>query len=144
MMRCGCLQSRKKFQSSAACAGHAKHECKHADFSNYVNAMNQVQEKVAAVIHNNDLNDLDAVTQQAMQAPVPDARAAELRSRLLVILSKLAAAAAAASPPPQTDRGRPPMLDQKLIDEYNEWRKEYDEWLKGAVKDYTQRRKIHI
>jgi len=69
-------------------------------FVNYINAMNQVQEKMSAVQHNNDLSNLEQVTQKAMEAPVPDARAAELRLRLLVILSKAAAAAAEASPPP--------------------------------------------
>src|SRR6185369_7531708 len=105
-------------------------------YLNYVNAMNQVQEKVAAVIHNNDLSNTDLVTQSALQAPVPDARAAELRLRLLEILSRLASAAAAASPPPENKPGRPPVLDQKLVDEYTNWRKEYDQWLKGAVKTY--------
>ena len=106
-------------------------------FRNYWNAMNQVQEKVSAVIHANDLSNLEQVTQNAMQAPVPDARAAELRFRLLDILSRLAAAAAEASPPPETAPGRPPVLDRKLIDEYTNWRKEYDEWLKVATKTYT-------
>lgn len=90
-------------------------------FLNYVSAMNQVQEKVSAVIHNNDLNDVPAVTQRAMQAPVPDARAGELRTRLLVILSNL------------TNTPK----DQKLVDEYGQWRKEYEEWLKGASKTYA-------
>jgi membrane associated rhomboid family serine protease len=106
-------------------------------FLNYVNAMNHVQEKVAAVIHNNDLSNLEAITESAMQAPVPDARASELRQQLLEILSRLAAAAAEASPPPENGPRRPPALDQKLVDEYTNWRKEYDEWLKGAAKAYT-------
>jgi membrane associated rhomboid family serine protease len=106
-------------------------------FLNYVNAMNHVQEKVAAVIHNNDLSNLEAITESAMQAPVPDARASELRQRLLEILSRLAAAAAEASAPPENGPRRPPALDQKLVDEYTNWRKEYDEWLKGAAKAYT-------
>ena len=103
-------------------------------FLSYINVMNKVQEKVARVIHKNDLSDLEAVTQQALQAPVPDQRAAELRGQLLDILSKLAAAAASASPPPA---GQPPQLDQNLITAYTEWRKEYDEWLRGAAKTYT-------
>jgi hypothetical protein len=108
-------------------------------FLNYINAMNQVQEKVSAVIHANDLSNLEQVTQSAMQAPVPDARAAELRLRLLNILSRLAAAAAEASPPPPENApGRPPVLDQKLVDEYTNWRKEYDEWLKVAARTYTE------
>jgi hypothetical protein len=53
-----------------------------------------------------------------------------------VILARLASAAAAASPSPENKTARPPALDQKLVDEYTNWRKEYDEWLKGAAKTY--------
>ena len=104
-------------------------------FVNFINAMNHVQEKLSAVTHNNDLSNLEVVTQNAMEAPVPDARAAELRDRLLTILSKAAAAAAEASPP-ANQPARPPQLDQKLNDEINEWNKEYNEWLKGPAKAY--------
>src|SRR5215216_5662722 len=48
-------------------------------FLNYVSAMNQVQEKVSAVIHNSDVTGVAQVTEKAMQTPVPDARAGELR-----------------------------------------------------------------
>jgi membrane associated rhomboid family serine protease len=106
-------------------------------FLSYIIAMNRAQEKVAAVIYKNDLSDLETVTDQTLQAPVPDARASELRTTLLVILSKLAAAAAAASPSPANSTERPPQLDQKLVDEFNQWRKEYNEWLKGAAQTYT-------
>ena len=111
-------------------------------YLNYLNAMNQVQEKVAAVVHNSDLSNLELVTQNAMQAPVPDARAGELRDRLVVILSKLASAAASSSPSPEPSPANgaerpPPQLDQKLVDEYTDWRKDYDEWLKRAAKIYT-------
>jgi len=105
-------------------------------FVNYINAMNQVQEKMSAVQHNNDLSNLEQVTQKAMEAPVPDARAAELRLRLLVILSKAAAAAAEASPPPANQPQRPPQLDQQLNDELEQWKKEYNEWLAGPAKAY--------
>lgn len=105
-------------------------------FRTYVSAMSQVQEKVSAVIYNNDLNNVPAVTQSAMQAPVPDAHAGELRSRLLIILSNLTNAAAAASPA-QNGPGRPPKLDQKLLDEYEKWKKDYEEWLKGPAKVYA-------
>lgn len=106
-------------------------------FLNYVGTMNQVQEKIAAVIHNNDVSDVAAVTQTAMQAPVPDARATELRNQLLTILSKLAEAVPAESPSPDSEPGRPPQLDQKVMDEYKQWQKDYDVWLKGAAKTYT-------
>jgi rhomboid protease GluP len=103
-------------------------------FLSYISAMNRAQEKVAAVIYKNDLSDLEQVTEQTLQAPGPDARATELRTTLLVILAKLAAAAAEANPSP---RNSPAQLDQKLVDEFNQWRKEYNEWLKGAAKTYT-------
>src|SRR5262249_46430151 len=105
-------------------------------FVNYINAMNQVQEKLSAVIHNNDVSNVEVITQRAMEAPVPDARAAELRFRLLVILSKAASAAAAASPSPQNQPARPPQSDQELIEELDQWNKEYNEWLKGPAKAY--------
>ena len=106
-------------------------------FLNYVGTMNQVQEKIAAVIHNNDVSDVAAVTQTALQAPAPDTRATELRNQLLGILSKLAGAVAAASPATDNGPRRPPQLDQTVVDQYKEWQKEYDVWLKGAAKTYT-------
>ena len=96
------------------------------NFLNYVSAMTQVQEKVSAAIHNNDVNDVPAVTQRAMQAPVPDARAGELRTRLLVILSSLTNGNASGQKP-----------DQKTVDQYAQWTKEYEEWLKSAAKSYA-------
>jgi rhomboid protease GluP len=106
-------------------------------FLNYLAAMNRLQEKTAAVIYKNDLSDLEPTTEQALHAPVPDQRAMELRTTLLVILSKLAAAAASASPSPKNSPERPPQLDQKLIDDVKQWQKEYNAWLKGAAKTYT-------
>lgn len=105
-------------------------------FLNYVNAMNQVQEKVSAVIHNNDLSNIAVITERAMQAPVPDARAGELRTRLLIILSKLADAAATPSPAAGKRPAPSPKSDQNSENEFDEWKKEYEEWLKGAAKTY--------
>ena len=104
-------------------------------FRDYVSVMNPLQEKVEAVIHNNDQSDIEAISKHAMQAAVPDAQAAELRMRLLVILSNLTNAATATA----TENGprRAPKLDQKLVDEYDKWKKDYQEWLKVAAKSYA-------
>ena len=104
-------------------------------FLNYVKAMNPVQEKVEAVIHNHDLSEITEVTQRAMQAPVPDARAAELRGRLLIILTNLGDAAIKANP--VEGPRRPPPMDQKVRAEYEQWKKEYEEWLKVAARSYA-------
>lgn len=106
-------------------------------FLNYVGAMNQLQEKVSAVIHNNDLNDVAVIAERAIQAPTPDQQSAELRNRLVAILSKMTPAEAAASPSPNQEPARPMQLDPKLVEEFKEWRKEYDVWLKAAAKTYT-------
>ncbi len=127
----------RNFNRPILAPAHATPNANTLIFLNYINAMNHVQEKVSGVIHDNDLSNLEQVTQRAMEQPVPDARAAELRLRLLDILSRLATAAAAASPLPESTPSRPPVLDQKLVDEYTNWRKEYDEWLKVAAKTYT-------
>jgi membrane associated rhomboid family serine protease len=92
-------------------------------FLNYVNAMNQLQEKVSTVIHDNDLSNIAIVTDSAMQAPAPDPRAAELRQRLVVILSKLEETRTAGNAP----------SDQQVA-EYEAWRREYNSWLKSAAK----------
>lgn len=103
-------------------------------FRNYVAVMNPLQEKVEAVIHNNDLSDIEGVSNRAMQVSVPDARAAELRMQLLVILSNLTNAVAS---PPENGPRRVPKFDQKLLDEYAKWKKDYAEWLKVAANNYA-------
>lgn len=100
-------------------------------FVNYVRAMSEVQEKVSAVIHNQDVSDAGTIAQKATEAPAPDERATELRNRLVGILSKLVEASPAASPSP----GAAGEVDQKLVDEFRAWQKEYNEWLKGASKN---------
>lgn len=104
-------------------------------FRDYVGVMNPLQEKVEAVIHNNDQSDIEGISKRAMQVAVPDARAAELRMQLLVILSNLTDAANANA----TANGprRAPKLDQKLLDDYEKWKKDYQDWLKIAAKNYA-------
>ena len=106
-------------------------------YKNYVGLMNELQEKASLIIHHNDRTNIPAIVQKAVSAPTPDERSAELRTKLVVILSKLNDATAAASPAPNQQPGRPPQLDEKLVNEYTEWRKEYDVWLKVAAQTYT-------
>ncbi|HEU4510135.1 MAG TPA: rhomboid family intramembrane serine protease [Pyrinomonadaceae bacterium] len=102
-------------------------------FLNYVRAMSEVQEKVSAVIHNQDVSDAGAIAQKATEAPAPDEHATELRNRLVGILSRLVETTPAASPSPGAARE----FDQKLVDEFRAWQKEYNEWLKGASRSHT-------
>ncbi|HEU4434156.1 MAG TPA: rhomboid family intramembrane serine protease [Pyrinomonadaceae bacterium] len=88
-------------------------------FLNFVNGMNLLQEQSSRVSHNNDVSQVDAVTQNVMHRPAPDARAAELRDRLLAILSKMVHV---------VNEGK--RVDEGLTDEFNKWHEDYMEWLK--------------
>ena len=107
-------------------------------FANYVAAMDQAKNKVQAILNNDrDLRNVGAISQRAIQAPVPDQEAAQLREQLLNILAKAAVAAASASPPAGDGPRRPPSLDPKLVEEFQKWSVEYDQWMKQAVQKYT-------
>ena len=90
-------------------------------FFNFVGGLHSVQEQLARVINAGDTSQVEAVTQMAMQRPAPDARAAELRDRLIVILARAA----------QTANNRQP-LDPNLTAEIKTWQEDYLEWFKGA------------
>ncbi|HEX2268207.1 MAG TPA: rhomboid family intramembrane serine protease [Pyrinomonadaceae bacterium] len=90
-------------------------------FLTFIGAMNTLQELESRAIHNNDVSELEAATQRVMEIPAPDARAAELRDRMVAILSKLTAA---------VKQGK--QIDQPLIEERETWQKDYFEWFKGA------------
>jgi membrane associated rhomboid family serine protease len=103
-------------------------------FLSYVGTMNALRVKTADVIQNRNLNDVSGLTQLAVQTQAPDARAVELRDRLVSILSRLVGAIAAASPAEGDGPRLPPPLDQKLVDEFQQWNIDYDQWLAGAGK----------
>jgi membrane associated rhomboid family serine protease len=90
-------------------------------FLNFVGAMNLLQEQVSRVIHKNDVTGVEELSRNVMQVPAPDPRAAELRDRLLAILSKLVEG--------PNDRER---MDQSLTGELKTWQEDYIEWFKGA------------
>jgi membrane associated rhomboid family serine protease len=88
---------------------------------NFINGMNLLQEQESRVTHKNDTSQVEVVTQSVMHRPAPDARAAELRDRLIEILSRMVQA---------VNNGK--RVDQGLADEFNAWHKDYTEWFKGA------------
>jgi len=90
-------------------------------YLNFISGMNVLQEQVSRVIYKNDVTEVEAVSRAVLQMPAPDPRAAELRDRLLVILSKATTAS-----------NNQEQLDQGLTDELNTWHEDYIEWLKGA------------
>lgn len=90
-------------------------------FLNFIGVMHVLQEQVSRVINNKDVSEVESVTQVVMEAPAPDARAAELRDRMVAILSQVAAT---------IKEGK--QIDQPLIEARATWEKDYFEWFKGA------------
>jgi rhomboid protease GluP len=91
------------------------------NFLSFVGGMNMLQEQMSRVIHDHDVSQVEAVVQIVSHRPAPDARAAELRDRLLAILQKVVQA---------SNNGQP--LDQNLTEERKTWQEDYNEWFKGA------------
>ena len=133
----GFVQSARHFRRSMQVATQPTLSEPAQIFITYVAAMDQARNKVEVVINNRDVRDVGAISQRAIQAPVPDARAAELRERLLTILAQAAGAVATASPVPGDGPRRPPPLDPKLLESFKQWSVDYDQWLKQAVQTYT-------
>lgn len=89
-------------------------------FLSFVSGMNVLQEQVSRIVHNNDVSQVEVASQHVADQTAPDARAAELRDRLLVIISKLVEA---------SSKGQ---MDQRLTEEFETWHEDYIEWFKGA------------
>ena len=96
-------------------------QARHQAFLNFVNGMTLLQEQASRVIHDNDVSQVEVVTQSVVHRPAPDAHAAELRDRLLGILSKMVQV---------VNEGK--RVDQGLTEEFNKWHEDYMEWFKGA------------
>jgi rhomboid protease GluP len=90
-------------------------------FLNFIGVMHVLQEQVSRVMNNKDVSEVESITRTVMETPAPDARAAELRDRLVAILSELAS---------MVKEGK--QMDQPLIEERTTWEKDYFEWFKGA------------
>lgn len=99
----------------------------------YLSTMTIGQETLAAVIHDRDVTSVTAVNQALMQVPVPDARASQLRDRLVTLLTKLQSEIQSKS-----GVSPPPAFDPKLIEERDSLLNDYDEWLKGVKKPIQQ------
>lgn len=107
-------------------------------FVQFAAAMNGGREKTEAVIQTRDVSNVDEVVQRVSQAPVLDEQSMVLRDHLISILTRAAGAAASATPVGDGPRRLPPLEDEKLKEEFAQWQRDYDEWIKQVGPMYTQ------
>ena len=106
-------------------------------FLNYVSAMNQAHETIAAVLYESDTSGVNPAIQRLQSVTGPDATAEELKKRLIELLVK-ATTEAAGNAPSQAGPRRGPKLDDKLIAEFTTWNKDYNAWLKTSAHGLNQ------
>lgn len=99
-------------------------------FVNYVVWMNQAQETASNLIHDRDATNAVSLANALKSLAAPDAKANELRDRISSILTKMVGEIDSSTT--EAPRRAAP-LPTAQIDEYNAWRKEYEQWLKGAA-----------
>jgi rhomboid protease GluP len=99
---------------------------------NYINVMNRAQETIAAVLSESDTSLIDPAVQALQAAPAPDVKADELRKRLIDLFAKVPSQAVS-NPSPEQGPRRGSKLDDKLIKEFETWKKDYNVWLKSTV-----------
>ena len=111
-------------------------DAKTAVFVNYLKAMNEAQEVLSEVFSDKDLSHVDQAVQNLQSAPSLDSKADELRARLLALFTK---ARTIWGPSPSPDEGqklaRKP--EEGLNEEFAQWRRDYNEWLKTANQAYS-------
>lgn len=133
----GFYETARNFHHSLALAVQPALSQQTQAFFTFAAAIDRAKQKTNAVIQDRDTRDVDAIAQLANEAPAPDARAAELRVQLLTILAQATSAAASASPAAGAGPRRPPPLDPKFGEEFNQWQAQYDAWMQQAVQQYT-------
>jgi len=105
-------------------------------FLNYINVMNQAHETVASVVHEGDVSGVDQTIQQLQSTVAPDTKALELRQRLIDLFVRTKSQA---SPRPSPQAGpRQEKLNDKLIEGFVAWNKDYNAWLKTTVQTSNQ------
>ena len=106
-------------------------------FVNYSKAMNQGQDVFFEVLQDKEPSHIDQAVKNLESVPSLDPMADELRNRLRTLL--LMAQSSSSSPSPSPGLGQKPARtpEQDLNKEFAQWRKDYNEWLKGAGPVYN-------
>jgi rhomboid protease GluP len=104
-------------------------------YLNYAKAMNEAHEAFVVAIQDKNTTNIDLAIKKLDEAPSLDAKADDLRQRLkaLLLRAKEPQPTPAASP---ADNKKKPALVDPMAQEFSAWRKEYNQWLKAAGRNY--------
>jgi rhomboid protease GluP len=120
----------RNFRNVPAVVNQADQSTSNPMFVNYVFWINQAQESVSKMIHDRDASNADALAAGLKTIPPPDQKASELRDRVASIITRMSAEINRSG---QEAPRRVAPVSKELIDEYNSWQKDYDQWLKVAA-----------
>jgi membrane associated rhomboid family serine protease len=104
-------------------------------YLNYAKAMNEAHEAFVVATQDKNTTNIDLAIKKLDEAPSLDAKADDLRQRLkaLLLRAKEPQPTPAASP---ADNKKKPALVDPMAQEFSAWRKEYNQWLKAAGRNY--------
>ena len=110
-------------------------EPENAEYIRYVRAMTDAQEALVVAMNDKNASNIDTAAKNLETAPHLDQKADELRERLKILLLR-AKQPAEAGPSPQ--RGPNKSNRQgSLIQEFVDWRKDYNYWLKTSARNHS-------
>src|SRR6185503_16531341 len=116
--------------SIAAAAPEAPPE--NADYLYYAKAINDAQEAFVVAVQDRNTSNIDTAVKNLDAAPQLDAKAQELRQRLKELLLRAKEEPVAS---PQAEKGK--RVGTTLTQDFVAWRKEYNQWLKTAARNYN-------
>jgi len=102
-----------------------------AKYVSFAKAMNDAQDAFYVALKDHKIDSIDATVKQLEAAPSLDPKADEIKDGLKALLIRARAAAASVA----TDRVK--QEEQNLLaQDFNEWSKQYNEWLKTTGRSY--------
>jgi len=110
-------------------------EPENAEYIRYVRAMTDAQEALVVAMNDKNTSNIDAAVKNLETAPHLDQKADELRERLKLLLLRAKQPSEAVASP---QRGANKSGQQSsLIQEFGDWRKEYNHWLKTSARNHS-------
>jgi hypothetical protein len=110
-------------------------EPQNAAYLRYAKAMNDAHEAFVVATKDKNATNIDLAIKKLDEAPSLDAKADDLRQRLKALLLRAKEPRSIPAVSPAGDKNKPAPKDP-LAQEFSAWRKEYNQWLRAAGRNY--------